>query len=134
MALVATGLTAPLDASAFVNGFSGGLAQGIRAASSLYPMTVRVFAIVLNSVGGLALIVGALYSFLRDMSRTYNLFIAVGGVLPMAGGALLGFFESSDLFFGFELGGTVFLFLGFLLSARYIARREAARPAPTSDP
>ena len=134
LALVATGLTASLNASTFVSGFSGGLAQGISAASSLYPMTVRVFAIVLNSVGGVALIVGALYSFLRDMSRTYNLFIAVGGVLPMAGGALLGLFESSDLFFAFELGGTVFLFLGFLLSAGYITRREAAKAAPTSNP
>jgi hypothetical protein len=52
----------------------------------------------------------------------------------MAGGALLGFFGSSDLFFVFELGGTVFLFLGFLLSARYIARREAAKPTLTSNP
>ena len=134
LALAVTGLTTPLATSTFVNGFSAGLAQGISAASSLYPMTVRVFAIALNSVGGLALIVGALYSFLRDMSRTYNLFIVAGGVLPMAGGSLLGFFGSSDLFFGFELGGTVLLFLGFLLSARFIAGREAAKPASTPDP
>jgi hypothetical protein len=36
--------------------------------------------------------------------------------------------EVPDAFFVLELGGTVFLFLGFLFSARYIGRREAARP------
>jgi hypothetical protein len=91
-----------------------------------------VFAIVLNSVGGLVLIGGALYSYLRDRSRTYNILIAVGGILPMVGGSALGFLGYLDAFFEFELGGTVFLFLGFLFSARYIGRREATRPAAAS--
>jgi hypothetical protein len=93
-------------------------------------MTVRVFAIVLNSVGGLVLIGGALYSFVRDRSRTYNIFLAIGGILPAAGGSLLGLLSYPDVFFEFELGGTIFLFLGFLLSARYIGRQEASRAAP----
>jgi len=132
LALIVAGLSTSLSSSAFVTGFNAGLVQGISSASNLYPMTVRAFAIVLNIVGGLALILGALYSFVRDMSRTYNLFIVLGGVLPMAGGASLGFAGGNDLYFLLELGGTVFLFLGFLLSARYITKREAAKVAATS--
>lgn len=86
LALAVTGFLTPLDSSAFARSFSGPLANGFMAASDAYPMTVRIFAIVLNSVGGLVLIGGALYSFLRDRSRTYNIFLAVGGILPMAGG------------------------------------------------
>ena len=87
-------------------------------------MTVRVFAIVLNIVGGLALLGGALYSFVRDMSRTYNIFLGIGGLLPMLGGSLLGLLNNSDVFFEFELGGTVFLFIGFVMSARYINKKS----------
>jgi hypothetical protein len=122
----------PLAKATLAGSFSGPLANGFMAASGTYPMTVRVFAIVLNSVGGLVLIGGALYSYLRDRSRTYNILIAVGGILPMVGGSALGLFGYPDAFFLFELGGTVFLFLGFLLSARYIGRREAGRLATTS--
>jgi hypothetical protein len=50
----------------------------------------------------------------------------------MLGGSALGLFGYPDAFFVFELGGTVFLFLGFLFSARYIGRREAARLAAAS--
>jgi hypothetical protein len=99
-------------------------------ASNAYPMTVRVWAIVLNSVGGVVLIGGALYSFVRDRTRTYNIFLVIGGLLPTIGGSLLGLLSYSDLFFELELGGTVFLFLGFLLSARYIGRQDAVRAAP----
>jgi len=129
-ALAVEGFLNPLDQSSLSMSFSGPLASGFMAASDSYPMTVRVFAIALNSVGGLVLIGGALYSFVRDRSRTYNVFLAIGGILPAAGGSLLGVLSYPDVFFEFELGGTVFLFVGFLLSARYIGRHEAARPAP----
>jgi hypothetical protein len=92
-------------------------------------MSVRVYAIVLNSVGGLALIGGALLSFVWDRSRSYNLFIVVGGMLPMLGGSMLGFLNYPDAFFEFELGGTVFLFLGFVLSSRYISKRDGTKAA-----
>ena len=125
LALAVAGSLTPLDRSTLAKSFSGPLANGFMAASDAYPMTVRVWAIVLNAVGGLVLIGGALYSFVRDRSRTYNIFLAIGGILPSAGGSALGLLGSPDLFFGFELGGTVFLFAGFLMSARYITRREA---------
>lgn len=129
LALAVAGFLTPLGQQALDKSFSGPLANGFMSASDAYPMTVRIFAIVLNSVGGLVLIVGALYSFVRDRSRTYNLFLAVGGILPSMGGSLLGL-GYPDVFFELELGGTVFLFVGFLLSAKYIGRHEAPKPAP----
>lgn len=88
-------------------------------------MTVRRYAIITNIVAGLALILGALYSFLRDRRRTYNLLIFAGGVMPMIGGSALAFFHEPSLFFIFELGGTVFLYLGFIYSDKFIKAREA---------
>jgi len=127
IALAVEVLLTPLAQSALTSSFNGPLANGFMSASDAYPMAVRFWAIVLNSVGGLVLIGGALYSFVRDWSRTYNIFLAIGGILPAAGGSMLGILGYPDAFFEFELGGTVFLFLGFLLSARYIARKETAR-------
>ncbi|MGD0396638.1 MAG: hypothetical protein ABSB26_06995 [Nitrososphaerales archaeon] len=127
LALAATGFSASIDAQLLASSFSGPLANGFMAASTALPMSVRIFAIVLNAVGGLALIGGALLSFVWDRSRNYNLFIAIGGILPMLGGSLLGFLNYPDAFFEFELGGTVFLFLGFMLSSRYIAGRDRAK-------
>ena len=122
--LAVTGLTAPLDESLIVQSFSGELGEAFRTASHAYPLYVRIFAIILNSVGGTVLIGGALYIYIRDRKRTYNLLLALGGLLPMIGGASLGFFRNPNVFFEFELGGTVFLFLGFLLSDRFIRARE----------
>lgn len=125
MGLAITGLTTSLDESIIIESFSGELGEAFRAAVHAYPMTVRVFSIILNSVGGTVLIGGALYSYIRDRSRTYNLLIALGGLLPMIGGSAIGFFRNPDVFFEFELGGTIFLFLGFIFSDRYIRAREA---------
>lgn len=128
-ALAVTGFYAPIDAQSLASSFSGPLASGFTTGSTALPMSVRVYAIVLNSVGGLALIGGTLLSFARDRSRKYNIFLAIGGILPMLGGSMLGFLSHPDVFFEFELGGAVFLFLGFMLSARYIARRAGAKAA-----
>ena len=130
LGLAVAGLTSPLSQSVLATSFSGPLANGFMTASNAYPMTVRMWAIVLNALGGLVLIGGAIYSFLRDRSRTYNIFLAIGGILPAAGGSLLGLLSYPDAFFEFELGGTVFLFIGFLLSAAYIAQREAPKLSP----
>lgn len=131
VALLAADFLTPLKQSTLTSNFNGPLANGFMAASNTYPMTVRIWAIVLNSVGGLMLIGGALYSFLSDTSRTYNIFLAIGGILPMAGGSLLGLLSYPDAFFELELGGTIFLFLGFLMSARYISRQENLKTAPS---
>lgn len=137
LALAVTGFSAHIDTQSLASSFRGSLANGFMAASTALPMSVRVYAIVLNSVGGLALIGGALLSFAWDRSRKYNVFLVIGGILPMLGGSMLGFLNYPDAFFVFELGGTVFLFLGFMLSARYIAQRRNAgaprtMPIPSS--
>ena len=85
---------------------------------------MRIFTIIENSVGGTILICGAVYSYIRDRKRTYNLLIVLGGLLPMLGGSALDFFQNPDIFFEFELGGIIFLFLGFAFSDRYIRERE----------
>ena len=89
-------------------------------------MTVRRWAIITNIIGGFALILGALWSFLKDRRRTYNILIFIGGTLPMIGGSALTFFNEPSLFFLFELLGTVFLWLGFVYSDRFIKAREAS--------
>jgi hypothetical protein len=125
VALLITGVMAPLEEAVIVEAFEGPLGEAFHAAVDAYPMTVRRWAIITNIIGGFALILGALWSFLKDRRRTYNLLIFVGGVMPMIGGSALAFFDEPSLFFLFELGGTVFLFLGFIYSDRFIKAREA---------
>jgi hypothetical protein len=124
-ALLVTGAIEPLDQATLVQAFDGPLGEAFREAVHAYPMSVRRYAIAINIMGGLALILGALYSFLRDRRRTYNLLIILGGVLPSIGGSLLGLLGDPNLFFEFELLGTVFLYAGFILSDRFIREREA---------
>lgn len=125
--LAITGFIMPLDEALILESFSGELGEAFRVASHAYPMTVRIFSIILNSVGGTILIAGAVYSFLRDRRRTYNLLIVIGSILPMIGGSAMAFFNNPNAFFEFELGGTVFLFLGFIYSDRFIRAREAKK-------
>ncbi len=124
-ALLVTGIMTPLDEAVIVEAFEGSLGEAFHIAVDAYPMTVRRYAIITNIVAGLALILGALYSFLKDRRRTYNLLIFVGGVMPMIGGSALAFFDEPSLFFIFELAGTIFLYLGFIYSDRFIKAREA---------
>jgi hypothetical protein len=122
--LFATGLTAPLNQQTIIESFNGPLGEAFRAAVSAYGMDVRRYSIAINVVGGLALIGGAVFSFLRDRRRTYNLLIFIGGILPMLGGSALGLLGDPNIFFEFEFLGTVFLFAGFYLSDRFIKDRE----------
>jgi hypothetical protein len=56
------------------------------------------------------------------MRKTYNIPLILGGLFPSLGGFLLGIMGNADIFFEFELAGTVFLFLGFVMSIKYLAR------------
>ncbi len=102
--------------------FNAGLPQGFRAIVKELPMTARVPTMILNITGAVFLIGGSLFSYLRDRSRTYNILLFFGGILPSFGGASLGFFNNADIFFEFELAGTILLFLGFVLSIRYLSK------------
>jgi hypothetical protein len=62
LALAVTGFYTPINAQLLANSFSGPLANGFMTASTALPISVRIYAIVLNSVGGLAMIGGALLS------------------------------------------------------------------------
>ena len=77
---------------------------------------------ILNITGAIFLIGGSLFSYVRDRSRTYNIPLVLGGIFPSLGGASLGFFNNANIFFEFELAGTILLFLGFILSMRYLRR------------
>ena len=102
--------------------FNAGLPQGFRAIVKELPMTARIPTMILNITGAVFLIGGSLFSYVRDRSRTYNIPLFFGGILPSLGGASLGFFNNADIFFEFELAGTILLFLGFVLSIRYLSR------------
>ena len=87
-------------------------------------MTARIPTIILNITGAVFLVGGSLFSYIRDRSRSYNIPLFFGGVLPSLGGASVGFFNNADIFFEFELTGTILLFLGFVLSIRYLTRLD----------
>lgn len=125
LALLVTGAMQPLDQDVLVEAFQGPLGEAFHDAVQAYPMTVRRYAIAINIVGGLVLIGGAAWSFIRDRRRTYNLWIFLGGLMPGIGGSALAFFQEPSLFFVFELAGTVLLYWGFILSDRFIKAREA---------
>ena len=125
VALLITGLITPLDEAVIIEAFELPLGQAFHAAVDAYPMTVRRWAIITNIIGGFALILGAIWSFLKDRRRTYNVLLFLGGVLPMIGGSALAFFGEPSLFFIFELGGVIALFLGFIYSDRFIKARES---------
>lgn len=108
------GLTAPVQSDYF--------ALGSEIVGEAMPGYVRIFSPLMTVPGGVALILGAIYGFWLDRSRKYNLLIALGGLFPFFGGvrARLG---DPTLFYAFETLGTLFLFVGFILSMEYIRKR-----------
>ena len=122
--LLITGASYPLDQAILVEAFNGPLGEAFHDAVHAYSMSVRRYAIVINIIGGLVLIGGALWSYLKDRRRSYNLWIFLGGLMPMIGGSALAFFHEPNLFFVFELLGTALLYWGFILSDRFIKARE----------
>jgi hypothetical protein len=125
LALLVTGILHPIDQATLVEAFNGPLGEAFLQAIHAYTMDVRRYAIIINIIGGLALILGAVYSFLKDRRRTYNVFFVIGGLLPGLGGTLMGILGDPNLFFEFELLGTIFLYAGFIYSDRFIRDREA---------
>lgn len=122
MALIISSFIFPLTEGEIASAFSGELVSGFRNASKAYSINVRIFSILINSIAGMVLILGAVYSFIRDRRRTYNIWIALGGCFPLVGGSALAL-DFPDLFFALELGGIVCLFIGFYLSDRILRER-----------
>ena len=123
LALLVGVLSTHLSEVAISEAFQLSLPEGFREAVRLFPfLTARLPSILLNITGGILLIGGALLSFITDMRKTYNIPLMMGGLFPSLGGFLLGIMDNADIFFEFELIGTIFLFLGFIMSMRYLAR------------
>jgi len=97
--------------------FTGELGEDIRVISNGYPISVRVYAIILASVGGTFFLIGSLYSFIRDRSRYYVLFFAIGALMPMFRNIPFGYL-------GNELIGVIFLFIGYILSILHIKKQN----------
>jgi hypothetical protein len=120
--VVVSTFSAQIPSAEIQSAFNAGLPQGFGMIVEDLPMTARIPTMILNITGALFLIGGSLFSYIRDRSRTYNIPLFLGGILPSLGGASLGFFNNPDIFFEFELAGTVLLFLGFILSIRYLSK------------
>lgn len=98
--------------------FVGELGEDIRVISNGYPISVRIYAILLASVGGMVLLLGSLYSFVRDRTRYYILFFTLGAIFPLLRNIPFGYL-------GNELASVISLFIGFLLSNVYLKKAQA---------
>lgn len=94
---------------------TGELGTDIRIVSEGYPISVRIFAIILASVGGTVLLLGSLYSFIKDRTRYYTLFFTLGAVFPLLRNIPFGYL-------GNELACLSSLFIGFILSLLYLKK------------
>lgn len=134
--VVASTVAAQIPPVEIQSAFNAGLPQGFRTVVMQFPMTARIPTIILNITGAVFLIGGSFLSYMKDRSRAYNIPLFFGGILPSFGGASLGFFNNPDIFFEFELAGTILLFLGFVLSIRYLTRlsvRSFEQKTPHND-
>ena len=122
--VVVSTVSAQIPPSEIQSAFNVGLPQGFRTIVKDLPVTARTPTMILNITGAVFLIGGSLFSYIRDRSRTYNIPLFLGGIFPSLGGASLGFFNNADIFFEFELAGTILLFLGFILSIRYLGKAK----------
>ena len=83
--------------------------------------------IALGSLGGAALILGALYSYYRSR-QSYNLLIALGGIVFVVADTSAGL-GSGLLFFPGQIVGMLLLYFGVAGSQEVAARRDAAKSA-----
>ncbi len=139
IALVAIGSVASIDLSGAQSATS--VMAGISIALNAFPADARALTMALNSLGAVLLLGGALFSFAVNRKRVYALVLFAGGMMNTIGGILLGVMNNSDGFLEFEFAGVVLLFLGFLMSYRFVKRVEhpttlenATEPSPRGQP
>jgi hypothetical protein len=104
----------------YENPQTGETVSGIMAGSSRG--TVRFFSPIMNVWGTILLVGGAIYSAYlfrrKEIMRNRvvgNWLIALGGLLPAVGGALIRLGDPSFKYFG-EMGGAIFIFMGFWIA------------------
>lgn len=122
--LIIMGIIIPINEVKLFENFAIDLGTGFSDFGSYYPMNVRIYSILLNSIGGMILILGSIISLILDRKAIYNIFIGLGGLLPYIGGSAVGFFNYTDVKFLFELGGIIFLLLGFMMSDKYVRKAK----------
>ncbi len=124
--------TGPLD-------FSQLSVADLEISGKAFPAAVRLMTPLFNLFGTVALVGGALYSawvFWRQRIMPHrmvaNILIAVGALLPAAGGAL-NRMSGADLLYVLELLGLLFILAGFVLSSRVpsLVRRPGVSMSPS---
>lgn len=97
--------------------------------SELMPETARrPYSVLLSAIGGVVLVAGALYSWLR-FKLTYNRLIFLGGLFFIFGGMLASRLNVNEVLPFTNLIGIILIFLGVQQAAR--VRRPSA-PTTTS--
>ena len=117
-----TGLAASSPATTYQQEFHSSVVNGISYAVSAFNGIPRGITMVLNSAGAILVVGGGVYSWAADRRRRYALVITLGALMNAIGGILLGILNFPDVFFYFEFLGIVLLFLGFVLSTRFMVR------------
>lgn len=112
-------MTVDLLTEAFVPGHT--------VAGKAMPSAVRILSPLLTAPGGLALIGVAAWSWLRTRS-SFNLLIALGGIILSASGGAARFGRPEYLYLG-EMLGLFVLFIGFLKSREVVTRSRGKSPA-----
>lgn len=111
---------APGPAMTYQQWFQTSAVYGIYFAVSAFAAVPRDLTMILNSLGAVLVVGGGLLSFVLDRRRYYALLIAAGALMNAIGGILLGVLGIPDVFFYFEFLGIILLFVGFLLSSRFV--------------
>jgi hypothetical protein len=137
-ALVATGAVAACVPAAAVTVFAASMHEALLAHGGLRPPPDNtlgglafVWAIVLNSLGTLALVGGSLRAIWRGRAREANILV-VAGVASVALSGILTRLGSYGFVYVGQLLGIVLLFAGFELAGRPLGRRPTLGPRPVS--
>ncbi len=124
IALVVIGSVANIDLSGAQSVSNTTVMSGISQGLNAFPADARALTMALNGLGAILLLGGALFSFAVNRRRVYALVLFAGGLMNTIGGILLGVMNNSNAFLEFEFAGVVLLFLGFLMSYRFVKRGE----------
>ncbi len=109
-------------------GYLSNVLQASARVSNVAPSALVVTAyIVLGTLGGAALILGALYSWWRSR-QSYNLLIALGGIVFVVADTSAGL-GSGLLFFPGQIIGMLLLYFGVAGSQEVPRRQEVSRSA-----
>jgi len=112
--------------------FTENFVSGIAVAGNAMAQHVRNFSPFMSVTGGILLIGGAFFSFLKNKFR-FNLWIAMGGlVLSVAGSIARGGSEFGNILYIGEVVGILLLYKGFVDSDKIIKSREEKMVASQS--